>query len=326
MRFHDPSAVRTETELRHLMIHLLAKWIGKLDRDKVRLHLPRRRGLMRLIPAMPFHLEDELFLQISGCTIFQFPEETCTIEAGEICLVSRGLPHREKVRARKGPFFNLVICYSADHVRCHLAREEAKGQPAIVISTKLQTLHSHHLADLLKNAADWFREGDVPHRCAIKGSLLANLSILLATLEREPTGSHEPLKVTQVRQLIIHHLADPRLSVSWIGRSLHSSPDYLSRLFREATGQSMVAYITERRTSLARNLLVSSALNISEISHASGYDDPSYFTRVFRKETGLAPRQYRDYTLRHSEKVPSPARAFRKLRGAAPASLKSSRG
>ena len=288
----NPAAVRTKEDLRELLIPLLTKGIAQLNRDRVRLHLPRRLGLMRFIPGMPFHFHGELFLQLSGTTHFQFPEENCRLGPGEVCLVSRTLPHRERVRPWKGPFFNIVIAYLHDHVRLHLAKE-INGDPHIVASIELETSHSAHLADLLKHIADWSQQADVPHRLAIKGSLLANLSILVAILKEEAPGVSEPLKVTHVRQLIVQYLSDPRLSVSWIGHSLQSNPDYLSALFRKAMKKSIAAYITERRMSVARDLLVSSRLNISEISQASGYEDPSYFTRVFRKETGLAPRRFR---------------------------------
>jgi len=303
IRLKDPASVRTKEELRSFLIEVLTKQIAELNRDRVRLHLPRRLGLMRFIPGSPFHLHDELFLQVSGLTTFGFPEETCKVGPGEICLVSRGLPHREKLRAWKGPFFNIVIAYMADHVRCHLARQKADGKPAIITSIELPTIHSQHLSDLLKNAADWSQQDDAPHQFAIKGSFLTNLSILLTTVRQETTDTHEPLKVTQVRQLVVQYLSDPRLSVSRIGQSLQASPDYLSALFRKAMNKSIAAYITERRMSVARDFLVSSTLNISEISQASGYDDPSYFTRVFRKETGMAPRQYRDHALKQSPRV-----------------------
>ena len=301
MRLIHPSNVTSKSDLRFFAIQLLTRWIGDLNQDKIRLHLPRRLGLMRLIPDMPFHLLPELFLQVSGYTTFQFPEETCNVGPGELCLVSRGLPHREKVRPWRGPFFNVVLAFHPDRFGLHLARQHEEGHATIAASIEVETIESVHLADLLKNAADWFHQGDVAQRFAVKGSLLANLAIVLAAIKEEPADAHEPLKVMQVRQLIMQDLAKPELSVNWIGRCLQSSPDYLSRLFRDSMGKTLVAYITERRMVRARELLASSALNISEISQASGYDDPSYFTRVFRKENGVAPRQYRDRTLKRSD-------------------------
>ena len=294
MRFSHLAKVTTKPALRQLGISILMKWIPRLDRDEIRIHFPRRRGLMQVLPETHFHLWPEIFLQISGRTTFEFPEETCHVGPGEICLVSRGLPHRESIRSWKGPFFNIVIAYTPEYFHFHLARERPSGGPEIVVSVDLPGVDSLHLADLLKNVSDWHHEGEAAYRYAIKGSLMANLSIILAALKEEPAATHEPLKVIQVRQWIMQHLSQPDLTVNSIGRSLQCSPDYLSRLFRESAGKPLVAYITERRILRAKELLVSSTLNISEISRACGYEDPSYFTRVFRKETGIAPRHYRD--------------------------------
>lgn len=289
----DPAQVTTKASLRLFAIQLLSQWVTLLDRNRIKLHLPQPRGLMRLIPGMPFHLRPELFLQISGGTAFEFPEEKCRVGPGEMCLVSRGLPHREKIRLRKMPFYNLVMAYSPDLVHYHLAHENEEGIPAILASQELPGLDGQHLSDQLKNLAEWHHEGDAVRRLAVKGSLLANLATVLAAIKQPPSDGHEPFKVMQARQLIMQYLSDPRLSAEWIGQSLRSSPDYLSRLFRGATGKPLVAYITEKRVARAKDLLASTPLNISEISRAAGYDDPSYFTRVFRRETGIAPRNYR---------------------------------
>ena len=304
MRLPDPAAVTTKAQLREFGIRLLTKWSAGLMRGRVRIHAPQRLGLMRLLPDMPFHLRPELFLQVSGCTTFYFPEESCRVGPGELCLVSRGLPHLEKVRPWRGPFFNIVISYHPDSISLHLARRNAQGRPVIVVALESTSVDSVHLADLLKNAADWFNEGDAAHRQAVVGLLVTNLSVTLATLKQEPTDAHEPVKVMQARQLIMQHLARPELSVDWVGRTLQSSPDYLSVLFRKSMGTPLLGYITERRMNRARELLNSSTLNISQISRACGYEDPSYFTRLFRRETGLAPRQFRDHALKHAKVAP----------------------
>jgi len=62
--------------------------------------------------------------------------------------------------------------------------------------------------------------------------------------------------------------------------------------FKEATGMTPIEYITKIRIDEAIYLLSNSVLNISEIASIVGYDDPLYFSRVFRKKTGLSPSLY----------------------------------
>ena len=70
--------------------------------------------------------------------------------------------------------------------------------------------------------------------------------------------------------------------------------EYFIHLFREYTGMSPLAYLTRVRMSRARDLLSSSTLSVSEIAAAVGYDNPLYFSRVFKNQTGLSPSAFRE--------------------------------
>lgn len=73
--------------------------------------------------------------------------------------------------------------------------------------------------------------------------------------------------------------------------SVNSS--YLSDRFKRETGSSLTEYVTARRMQQAARLLESSALSIGEIAQAVGIPDENYFSRVFRKKTGMSPSAYR---------------------------------
>jgi two-component system response regulator YesN len=70
------------------------------------------------------------------------------------------------------------------------------------------------------------------------------------------------------------------------------SPAYLSRLFSEHCKTSFIDYVTELRIENAEKLLRESRMNIKEIAWAVGYQDPNYFSKIFRKFTGLSPTAY----------------------------------
>lgn len=68
----------------------------------------------------------------------------------------------------------------------------------------------------------------------------------------------------------------------------------LIRLFHKFFNQSPMEYITAMRMEQAKNLLESTFLSIKEISLQTGFNSPLYFSTVFRKYTGINPREFRD--------------------------------
>ncbi len=67
---------------------------------------------------------------------------------------------------------------------------------------------------------------------------------------------------------------------------------YLSRLFHREIGVTFTEYLVDRRMRHAASLLLEESLSIGEIAHRSGYSDPKYFARVFRKQYGQTPKEF----------------------------------
>lgn len=92
----------------------------------------------------------------------------------------------------------------------------------------------------------------------------------------------------------VHHRLHEELSLTRLGEYVHLNPSYLSRLYKQLTGKGLLEYITERRIEKAKRLLRYSALKIHEIVSEVGLESGPYFTRLFKKATGLTPQEYRD--------------------------------
>ena len=74
---------------------------------------------------------------------------------------------------------------------------------------------------------------------------------------------------------------------------VHLSPSHLSGLFRKETGQTISAYLSFVRIEKSKQLLSTTDTPIAQIGALCGFEDQSYFTRVFRQQTGLSPKKYR---------------------------------
>lgn len=83
------------------------------------------------------------------------------------------------------------------------------------------------------------------------------------------------------------------ISLSDVAEKIHLNPSYLSSLFKQVTGSSFKEYLNRVRIEEAKSLLENTDYSIMEIAVATGYSDQSYFSKVFRKLTGITPKQYR---------------------------------
>lgn len=92
----------------------------------------------------------------------------------------------------------------------------------------------------------------------------------------------------------IHGNLEKDLSLNRLSEIVYLAPFYFSRLYKMKTGRSVTDYIAELRILKAKQLLRDTELRILEIGVMLGYHSPPYFTRFFKKATGLTPQEYRD--------------------------------
>lgn len=86
---------------------------------------------------------------------------------------------------------------------------------------------------------------------------------------------------------------DQNLTLSMLSDKYHVNPSYLSSIFSQKYGKTITTFIMEMRIGRAKELLKNEDKKLEEISFEIGYDDYNYFSRVFRKNTGISPSEYR---------------------------------
>ena len=91
----------------------------------------------------------------------------------------------------------------------------------------------------------------------------------------------------------IHQHIQENISLSDLAGVVFLNEQYLMRVFKKATGMSILEFITEERLRLARELLVGTDYPINRVADTVGYNNYSYFARIFKKNTGMTPQGYR---------------------------------
>jgi AraC-like DNA-binding protein len=97
----------------------------------------------------------------------------------------------------------------------------------------------------------------------------------------------------KVKEYISENYRNPEINISQTGRYFDISPFYLSGIFKEETGLGLLEYINTLRIEEGKRLLEEN-YNITEIAEKTGFHGSGAFIRVFKKMTGVTPRQYRN--------------------------------
>lgn len=84
------------------------------------------------------------------------------------------------------------------------------------------------------------------------------------------------------------------MTLDFFAAKYNVESSYFSRMFRQETGENLVIYITKKRLGAAKEYIRQNKASLAEIAFMAGYDDYAYFSRVFKKNTGMSPREYRN--------------------------------
>ncbi len=242
----------------------------------------------------------ELLLVMEGWvrTVF-YRRRSFTTAPGGFVLIPAGIRHRDEFDLALGmKVFMVVFRWQHDRDYFQLLPLDAcrAASPAA----------RRAVAALCDQLRDRLAAGTDADRLLARAHLLTILLTVLHSLltggaaarRRTPPGAnHARALMLQARAYLNAHYAD-EISLEQIARHLRISPFYLSHLFSRENDFSLLEYLTNRRMQQAKLLLQSGKHSIKEAAHAVGYHDGNYFSKVFHRHFGFAPRDLR-YAARH---------------------------
>jgi len=105
-------------------------------------------------------------------------------------------------------------------------------------------------------------------------------------------NNHAKGMLHKAKEYIEIHYADS-LTLEQVAEYVELSPFYFSKLFKDRFGLTFIDYLTEIRITKAKTEMADPGKSLKEICYSIGYKDPNYFSRVFKKHTGLSPSEFR---------------------------------
>jgi AraC-like DNA-binding protein len=187
--------------------------------------------------------------------------------------------------------------------------------------TKIPGQYDGISAKIAELRSVWQENADNYGRASLIRSLLVQLIVHLARYygagpDAEATASRIPpaassarIREATVNVAIKHmreHLDEP-LRIDQIAASVFLSPDHFSKVFAAVVGQSPSDYLRQLRVEESKRLLIATDEPITSIGMTVGFNQGSYFTRVFRAFTGSTPRAYREASRRNADNDKRPS-------------------
>ena len=119
------------------------------------------------------------------------------------------------------------------------------------------------------------------------------LALALSLREDHTLGRYHDV-IKDAIAYINEHYSDEELSLNTLAAQVNFSPNHLSSIFKQETGQPFIKYLTDYRMNMAKELLSRTSKKSNEIGILVGYKDPHYFSYLFKKTQGVTPTQYRN--------------------------------
>ena len=106
------------------------------------------------------------------------------------------------------------------------------------------------------------------------------------------TATHIPKNIQKALRFIERFYADP-ISLDHVAKESGMSRFHFSRMFKQYTGSSFKAYLNKKRIEAAKDLIIDKGMNVTEACFRVGYNDLSYFSRLFKEKVGSPPSSYK---------------------------------
>jgi len=248
------------------------------------------------------------FVVVDGCGEFFYDKKRYGLTAGDVVFIDCHKPYSHRTDKE---LWTLQWChfYGPELSAIYLKYLERGGQPVFhpdkvweirELLTKLYTI---------ADSVDYVRDMRINQE-------LSRLLTLLMSYSWHPENkviSKKRMELSAVREYLDKHFKE-KIVLEDLARIFFIDKYYLTKIFKEAYGVTITAYVLSMRITRAKNLLRFTDMNMEEIGAATGMNDANYFARNFKKVEGMTPGEYRrlwkntdrksQYCANKSENVP----------------------
>ncbi len=118
------------------------------------------------------------------------------------------------------------------------------------------------------------------------------LSFALEYRDSKMTGKYGDV-ILKAKRFIEEHYADQNTTLTTVAEVVALSPNHFSTIFSQECKTTFIEYLTNVRLENAKRLMRETEMKGYDIAYECGFSDPHYFSYIFKKNTGLSPREYK---------------------------------
>ena len=230
-----------------------------------------------------------LHLIISGKGTYITSEGSFELGVGDIFLI-RPYTESEYFADENDPWEYLWVNFMGTDAEILLKRTDFTEENPVISGCSEEIIHT--MEGIIDSAGtERFEAAGLTGRLYILLSLLMKNSSRKSSLS--PRDQEKRRIIKAARDFIATNYPMP-VSVEDIAEAANVSRTTLFRVFKSELNTSPVDYITAFRIMQAKILLSETDLSVTAVARSSGYEDNLYFSRVFRKSTGVTPTEYRN--------------------------------
>lgn len=227
------------------------------------------------------------FVVVEGSGEFYYNRKKYELSAGDIVFIDCHKPYFHRTEKE---LWTLQWChfYGPELPAIYNKYQERGGQPVF---------HPESVSEITELLAGLYTiadSGDYVRDMRINQEL-SRLLTLLMSYSWHPENkviSKKRMELSRVREYLDEHFRE-KIVLEELARNFYVDKYYLTKIFKEAYGVTITAYILSMRITRAKSLLRFTDMTIEEVGAAAGMSDANYFARSFKKTEGMTPREYR---------------------------------
>lgn len=251
--------------------------------------------LQHYLNGLSFVQSPQAMLPLELVHTSEFPEDVC--DPGMACINEFEKRLLQSVRLADRPAAQAILNEMLGYVYFtnyeNLQDVKERVEQLLPALTRITAACGRNVPDILDCGPDQLRRFAIMKSMEEVNRTLSEIIRYFLFTIFEPQSLKHTDVVATIKEYILANF-DRKLTLEDIARQVYLSNSYVSSIFKKETGLSVVDYANQIRIDRSKRLLIETDLSISFISSRCGFDDQSYFTRMFKKFVGMSPRNYRD--------------------------------